>query len=57
MKSKIVTDSDDDWAALVPEFLVRDLATSLEFYLQGCGFRAIIISQGEVESEGDRPGR
>jgi catechol 2,3-dioxygenase-like lactoylglutathione lyase family enzyme len=39
MKSKIATDSDDDWAALVPELLVRDLATSLEFYLQGCGFR------------------
>ena len=39
MKSQIATDSDDDWAALVPELLVRDLATSLEFYLQDCGFR------------------
>lgn len=35
-----VTGSDgEDWAALVPELLVRDLPRALAFYCEGCGFR------------------
>jgi catechol 2,3-dioxygenase-like lactoylglutathione lyase family enzyme len=33
-----VTGSDgEDWAALVPELLVRDLPRALAFYCEGCG--------------------
>jgi catechol 2,3-dioxygenase-like lactoylglutathione lyase family enzyme len=36
---QIDPENDGDWAALVPELLVRNLDRSLAFYRDGCGFR------------------
>ena len=39
MTPQIDPDENGDWAALVPELLVRNLDQSLAFYRDGCGFR------------------
>jgi catechol 2,3-dioxygenase-like lactoylglutathione lyase family enzyme len=39
MTPQIDPEENGDWAALVPELLVRNLDQSLAFYRDGCGFR------------------
>jgi catechol 2,3-dioxygenase-like lactoylglutathione lyase family enzyme len=39
MPSGAPTDAENHWAALVPELLVTELARSLAFYRDACGFR------------------